>query len=156
MAGAPTGDQRSTSGKAAPPTRLAEKVDFLFTTVRPRGRGEYTYKEVELALRERGYRVSDSALHQLRTGKATNPTLHTLQALSDFFGVPAEYFFDDDVASRVTHELELLASLRDQRIRSIATRAAGLSEMNLALLSQVIDSMQNLSSDGGPPSPGPR
>ncbi|MDQ1290079.1 MAG: hypothetical protein QG622_3645 [Actinomycetota bacterium] len=150
MAAAPAGRPKDTSGRVPPPSGLSDKVDFLFRTVRPRDRGEFTYKEIELALRDRGYRVSDSALHQLRTGKATNPTLHTLQALSDFFGVPAEYFFDAEVSARVEQELALLASLRDQRIRSIAARAAGLSEMNLALLSQVIDSMQNLSSGNDP------
>lgn len=149
MARASADPRGATPCKSTSAAGLAEKVDFLFRTVRPRDRGEYTYKEVEVALRDRGYRVSDSALHQLRTGKASNPTLRTLQALSDFFGVPAEYFFDTDVSARVRQELELLASLRDQRIRSIATRAAGLSEANLALLSQVIDSMHNLSSAAG-------
>jgi transcriptional regulator with XRE-family HTH domain len=145
MAEGAAGPGSSTSGDVAATGGLGGKVDFLFRTVHPRGRGEYTYKEVELALRERGHRVSDSSLHQLRTGKAANPTFRTLQALSDFFGVPAEYLFDDEVSARVEQELELLAHLRDQRIRSIATRAAGLSEANLALLSDVIDSMRTLS-----------
>lgn len=154
MADATPGVQPSTDGATAVGAGLAAKVDFLFRTVRPRDRGEYTYKEVEVALRERGYRVSDSALHQLRTGKATNPTLRTLQALSDFFGVPADYFFDADVSARVEQELKLLASMRDQRIRSIATRAAELSATDLTLLSQLIDNMRDLGPHARNPLPG--
>jgi len=119
---------------------LAERVDYLFRTVHPRGRGEYSFEEVATALRERGGpTVSASYLWMLRKGLRDNPTKKHLEALSDFFGVPAAYFFDDEQARRIDAQLELLAAVRDSGVRSLALRAAGLSPAGLGAAGDVID-----------------
>jgi transcriptional regulator with XRE-family HTH domain len=62
----------------------------------------------------------------LRKAKKDNPTLRHLQALADFFGVPAAYFFDDDVAGRVNQQLELLKAEQAR-----LTELAGSSDVQL-------------------------
>lgn len=52
-----------------------------------------------------GVTISQSYIWQLRKGKKDNPTLKHLQALADFFGVPAAYFFDSEVTARVNDQL---------------------------------------------------
>lgn len=49
-------------------------------------------------------------------------TLKHLQALADFFGVPAAYFFDDEVTARVNEQLE---TLRAEQIRRESNDAQG-------------------------------
>lgn len=68
---------------------LASKLDYLFETVRPRGRTAYTHEEVATEIAKRGGpTVSASYIWSLRTGKKDNPTMRHLEALADFFGVP--------------------------------------------------------------------
>ena len=116
------------------PKTLAEKLDHLFTVVHP-PKGEYTHEQVATAIEQSGGpTISATYLWQLRTGKRDNPTKKHLEALSGFFGVPPSYFFDEETAAVVDAELELLTALRDERVRELATRAAGLSAETLDAL----------------------
>jgi transcriptional regulator with XRE-family HTH domain len=118
----------------AQPRTLAEKIDHLFTVVHP-AKGEYTHEQVATAIEQSGGpTISATYLWQLRTGKRDNPTKKHLEALSGFFGVPPSYFFDEETAAVVDAELELLTALRDDRVRELATRAAGLSPETLDTL----------------------
>ncbi|WP_258534485.1 helix-turn-helix domain-containing protein [Streptomyces sp. PT12] len=78
-----------------------------------------------------GAAISASAIQQLRTGVKSNPKLQTIKALADFFGVPAGYFFDDEVAERTRAEIRVIAAMRDQGVRRVALRANGLSTSSL-------------------------
>ena len=128
-----------------PPRTLAEKLDRLFKTVRPAGRGEYTYEEVATALAERGDPgISRSYVWQLRKGTRDNPTKKHLEALASFFGVPPTYFFDDEAATRIDAELDLLAAMRDDTVRRIALRAADLSPLGLRALSDMVERVRQL------------
>lgn len=128
-----------------PPRRtLAEKVDRLFSQVRPT-KGEYSYEHVASAIRdEGGPTISATYLWQLRKGLRDNPTMKHLEALSAFFGVPAAYFFDDEAAARVDSELTLLATIRDASVRSLALRASGLSPESLDTISDMIERVRKL------------
>ncbi|MBI4943603.1 MAG: helix-turn-helix transcriptional regulator [Actinobacteria bacterium] len=113
---------------------LAEKIDHLFTAVRP-AKGEYTHEQVAKAIEDAGGpTISATYLWQLRKGMRDNPTKKHLEALSGFFGVPPAYFFDDEAAAAVDAELALLTALRDPKVRELATRAAGLSPETLSTL----------------------
>jgi transcriptional regulator with XRE-family HTH domain len=119
---------------------LAEKLDRLFGTVHPPGRGEYSYEEVAAAIRERGVMISHTYIWQLRKGARDNPTKRHLEALAEFFGVNAAYFLDDDEAARrIDEQLELLAALRDNAVRTMALRAAGLSGPSLEAIHGMIE-----------------
>lgn len=127
---------------------FGQLLDHLFRKVHPPGRGPYTYAEVAQAIQEasgdEGRGISASAIQQLRSGQKKNPTRHTIKALADFFGVPAGYFFDDEVAERTKAEIQLAAAMRDEDVRRVALRASGLSPASLHMLTTVIEQARTL------------
>lgn len=134
-----------TDSQPAGPRTLSEKLNHLFRTVHPRDRGEYSFEEVAEAIRARGGpTISATYIWQLRKGLKDNPTKKHLEALADFFGVSAAYFFDDEVAARIDAELELLATLRDSPVRQLALRASGLSPDSLRAIAEMIEHVRQL------------
>jgi transcriptional regulator with XRE-family HTH domain len=124
---------------------VAEKLEYLFHTVRKPDRREYTNDEVaSLILRDQGAEISSSYIWYLRTGQRDNPTLKHLNALATFFGVPAAYFLDDDTSERVEAELALLVAMKDAEVRNIALRAADLSPASLRTIAEVIARVSEL------------
>ncbi len=134
-------------------TTLAERLDRLFRTVQPARRTEYTYEEVASAIRERGVMISHTYIWQLRKGIRDNPTKRHLEALAEFFGVNAAYFLDDEAAHRIDEQLDLLAALRDNAVRSMALRAAGLSGPSLEAIHGMIEHARRI--EGLPDDPPP-
>jgi transcriptional regulator with XRE-family HTH domain len=129
---------------------LADKINYLFATVRPRqpsGRAgrEYSNEHVASEIgRISGVTISQSYIWQLRKGKKNNPTMRHLQALADFFGVPAAYFFDGEVADRVTAALGTLAEERTRRemngpCNEVALMAMRAGELSPERRQQVMD-----------------
>ena len=143
-----------TSGGAG--ASFSARLDHLFRTVHPAGRGEYSYREVARAIEDdHGTSISASYLNQLRTGVKDNPTKRHIEALAAFFGVPPSYFFDAGDAARIDKELDLLAALRDSGVRQIAMRAAGLPPQALESVRQIIELTRNVSGlPAGPDQPG--
>ncbi|MFG3253277.1 helix-turn-helix domain-containing protein [Streptomyces sp. NPDC048172] len=132
-------------GPPEPGDSLADKIDRLFETIHPKGRGPYSYKEVEAGIRDQGGPVmSSSYIWQLRTGKRDNPTMRHLEALAGFFGVSPSYFFDEEESERITAELSMLATMRDQQVRSVAMRASGLSTETLETIKGFIERARDL------------
>lgn len=123
---------------------FAGRLDYLFRTVHPVGRGPYTYTEVSNGIRESGITISASAIQQLRTGSNTNPKMQTIAALAGFFGVSPGYFFEDEVAERTRAEIGVVAAMRDADVRRVALRANGLSASSLQMLTTVIDQARRL------------
>lgn len=124
---------------------LAEKLDYLFRTVREPGRREYSNEEVAAAIaRDQRVTISASYIWYLRTGQRDNPTFKHLNALARFFGVPPAYFFDDDTSAQVEAELALLAAMKDAGVRDLALRAAGLSPKSLEAINDVISRVREL------------
>jgi transcriptional regulator with XRE-family HTH domain len=125
---------------------LADKLNHLFGTVHPAGRGPYSNEEVAAAIRDRGGpTISGTYIWLLRRGERDNPTLKHLEALAAFFGVPAAYFFDDDdAAARIHRDLELLSAMREVGVGAIALRMAGLSPRSLQSIADVIERVREL------------
>lgn len=131
-------------GGARAAKTLAQKLDHLFKTVHPGGRGEYTYQEVANALQEQGGpTISATYVWQLRRGDRDNPTKRHLEALASFFGVPVSYFFDE-TTEQIDAELELLAVLRDAGVKNIALRASELPPDSLESIRQIIEVMRGV------------
>jgi len=146
------------------PGSLADRLNRLFATVHPCGRGPYSNEEVARAVRAQGGDISKQYIAYLRKGDRDNPRLHHLEALARFFGVPAAYFFDDEAAGRVEAGLDQLGALRDaglgrgdlQALESagvtrIAMRAVGLSPKGLGFAEALLDRLRDL--EGLPPEP---
>jgi transcriptional regulator with XRE-family HTH domain len=134
-----------------PGETFADRLNHLFEVVHPKDRGPYTNTEVAAALAEEDPPVSMSRVYlwQLRTGQRDNPTRQRVEALARFFGVPTNYFFDDDTARKVGGELELLRQMRDSGVQQVAMRVAGLSPESLQTVLEVIDHVRK--SEGLPP-----
>ncbi len=108
-------------------TTFSARLNRLFDTVYPPGRGPHNSAEVIGALKAEGVTMSAPYLSQLRSGNRTNPSATTMTALANFFRIEPEYFTDDAYYAKLDAELTFLASMRDDGVRRIAARAVGLS-----------------------------
>ena len=108
-------------------TTFAARLNRLFETVYPPGRGAHTSAEVIAALKAEGITMSAPYLSQLRSGNRTNPSSATMAALANFFRIKPAYFTDDEYYEKLDKELSWLASMRDDGVRRIAVGAVGLS-----------------------------
>ncbi|HZQ30292.1 MAG TPA: helix-turn-helix transcriptional regulator [Mycobacterium sp.] len=108
-------------------TTFADRLNRLFDTVYPPGRGPHTSAEVIAALKAEGITMSAPYLSQLRSGNRTNPSAATMAALANFFRIKPAYFTDDEYYEKLDRELGWLADMRDEGVRRIAARTVGLS-----------------------------
>lgn len=129
---------------------LADKLNHLFATIRPGGgaRREFSNEHVATEIgRASGVAISQSYIWQLRKGKKDNPTLKHLQALADFFGIPAAYFVDSEVTARVDGQLRTLVAEQARREIDETHHQAALMAMRAGELSperrrQVMDLLE--------------
>jgi transcriptional regulator with XRE-family HTH domain len=137
---------------------LAHRLNHLFATVHPAGRGPYTLREVADAInREAGETIiSASYLSQLRAGQRSEPSHSRLLAIARFFGVDVDYFSAQVSAEDASRQTEVLTAMRDAGVRAIALRAYGLSEASIAAVLAVIENARRLENlpdpDGRPES----
>ena len=108
-------------------TTFSARLNRLFETVYPPGRGPHTSAEVIAALKAEGVTMSAPYLSQLRSGNRTNPSSTTMVALANFFRIKPEYFTDDVYYAKLDRELGWRANMRDEGVRRIAARTVGLS-----------------------------
>jgi transcriptional regulator with XRE-family HTH domain len=134
-----------------PARSLADKLNWLFDTVRrPTGR-KHTNREVAAFCAEHtGESFSPEYVSQLRKGQRTNPTKHNLEALAAFFDVSPAYFFDDEKSEEIRAQMDLAAALRDDDVRAIALRdltsvlrdnAGRMSATDLELVTDMVRSI---------------
>ena len=127
------------------PSSLARKLNRLFETIHPSGRGEYSPEEVAKAIADSGQgSISPAYIYLLRKGQRDNPTKRHLELLAGFFGVTPAYFFDEEAAERIEQQLDLLAAFRDGNVRRLAARASGLSPRSLTSILQMVDAAREL------------
>ncbi|PBC83670.1 Transcriptional regulator, contains XRE-family HTH domain [Streptomyces sp. 2224.1] len=123
---------------------FAAKLNHLFETVVPVGRGPFRTEEVARAISSGSVSISGSYIWLLRKGQRDNPTLKHVEALARFFGVPPAYFFDDRTTQAVDGELELMVALRSAGVQHVALRAAGLSPRSLRSIKEIIEHAREL------------
>ena len=123
-------------------TTFAARLNRLFDTVYPPGRGPHTSAEVIAALKAEGVTMSAPYLSQLRSGNRGNPSRATMAALANFFRIKPEYFTDDEYYEKLDKELTWLASMRDEGVRRIASRTVGLSPQAQQDVVEKVDEMR--------------
>jgi transcriptional regulator with XRE-family HTH domain len=125
---------------------IAQRLDHLFAIVHPPGRGPYTLREAADAINKAAGTtiISASYLSQLRKGQRTEPSHSRLTAIARFFGVDVRYFSDNQTAAQTDEQLELLAAMRDNGVRSVALRLNGLSAASLAAIQAVVENARQL------------
>ncbi|BCW73262.1 hypothetical protein [Arthrobacter sp. NicSoilB8] len=121
---------------------LARKLNILLDTAEAEGR-KITFNDVRDAMSAAGTPLSRARWHYMRTG--TGPAVkkvELLQNLASYFGVNENYLIDGDegLPPRVEAQLELLASMRANKVRDFAARQLdGLSPETLLQIRDLID-----------------
>jgi transcriptional regulator with XRE-family HTH domain len=131
------------------PRTLADKLNHLFATIHPGGRGPYSNTEVAAGIGAQGGSITDAYIGLLRSGKRSNPTYNHLKGLAEFFGISVNYFFDDEVAAKIDSELELVVAVRDNDVLQIALRSKDLTPQNRQAILTIIDQIRQM--QGLPP-----
>lgn len=128
------------------PPQLADRLDHLFRTVHPPGRGPYTLREAAQGINTRAGRriISANYLAYLRNGQRTRIGHDKLVAIADFFGVDISYFSDPHSTGRAEHHGDLLGALHDPHLRALILRAAGLSRETLSHALAILDRFRQL------------
>jgi hypothetical protein len=127
---------------SAPGLVLARKLNILLDTAEAEGR-KITFNDVRDAMSAAGTPLSRARWHYMRSG--TGPAVkkvELLQNLARFFGVNENYLIDgdDDLPPRVEAQLELLATMRANKVRDFAARQLdGLSPETLLQIRDLID-----------------
>jgi transcriptional regulator with XRE-family HTH domain len=123
-------------------TTFSARLNRLFDTVYPPGRGPHTSAEVIAALKAEGVTMSAPYLSQLRSGNRTNPSSATMAALANFFRIKPAYFTDDEYYEKLDKELVWLSTMRDEGVRRIAVRTIGLSPQAQQNLVERVDELR--------------
>lgn len=108
---------------------FALRLNRLFETAHPLGRGPYTSAEVSRACCCAGVRVSTPYISQLRNGIRVRPSGTVQDALARVFGVATRYFTDDDYFRWINAELTLLAKARSGPVRHLVDTLSVLSPL---------------------------
>jgi transcriptional regulator with XRE-family HTH domain len=125
-------------------TTFSARLNRLFDTVYPPGRGPHTSAEVIAALKAEGITMSAPYLSQLRSGNRTNPSSATMAALANFFRIKPAYFTDDEYYEKLDKELSWWDSMRDDSVRRIAVRSVGLSAQAQQDIVDRVDELRRL------------
>ncbi|QLH19368.1 hypothetical protein [Streptomyces sp. Rer75] len=135
--------------------KFDQRLNELIQAIYPDERHRPGYARLAKEIRDTtGGTISGTYLWELATGKKRNITLEQLDVLAQFFGVPPEYFLNEEVSELVRAQLGLATALRDIKIRNLALRAEGLSSASLdALLTMVnearrVQELPNISPPG--------
>ena len=127
---------------SAPGLALARKLNILLDTAEAEGR-KITFNDVRDAMSAAGTPLSRARWHYMRSGSGPAvKKVELLQNLARFFGVSANYLIDgdDELPPRVEAQLELLASMRANKVRDFAARQLdGLSPETLLQIRDLID-----------------
>lgn len=120
---------------------LAEKLTRLFQTVRSPDGDEFTYGEVVAEINARGIaKTSDTYLCDLRNGTKDNPRIKHVEAIAEFFGVPATYFLDgDESAARLYSQLAALPVYGDPDVERTALLMIDLPPAVRKAITQIIE-----------------
>ncbi len=131
---------------AQPSQTLADKLNYLFRTVRTKDPKTERPREFSNAEVAEATGLSDTYIGYLRKGIRDNPTRQHMQALAKHFGVPTAYLADDDLPAQRVSDIEaqlgLVHALADAGVAEVALRAHGLSTKGLDALRVMVEQMR--------------
>lgn len=134
-------------GDSARSPSLADKLNYLFSTLEAEGRPS-TLDEVVAGIRASGGSVSRGTLNHLRLGRTTNPSKATLEDIARFFRVPASYLLDDPYAQVSTEDLEVLQVVRQAGIADLVRAIGHLRPATRRALEQVVADLRAMQASG--------
>lgn len=123
---------------------LAAKLTKLYEVMSPAGEPPSDATVADGIFEKTGVQMSAPYLCLLRTGKRTNPTVQNVQAIAEYFGVPASYLIDIGADAAIESELRLVKAMRDNGVRDIAARLSGLTPESIGNLAGIVDRLREL------------
>ncbi|MBB4134374.1 XRE family transcriptional regulator [Gordonia humi] len=118
---------------------FALRLDELFRNLPgPDGR-PYSAKTIAQRAADRGYRIGESYLSQLRSGKARSPSFRTVEGLAAAFDVDIRHFLTDEDSRRTRDEIEQFRAMADPEVHRVAKRLAGLPKETIAVVDELVD-----------------
>nr|WP_234974485.1 XRE family transcriptional regulator [Williamsia sterculiae] len=133
-----SGTRISADGPTVDPGLFARRLEELFRTVPgPNGRA-FSAKAIAARSTERGFRLGESYLSQLRSGKAKSPSFRTVEGIAAAFGVDVHYFLEDRAAQRTRDQIDLMRLQADSNVQLAAFRLAGLSGDSVSVVNELI------------------
>lgn len=124
---------------------LPRKLEFLVDNIaQPGGRGRYTNDAICKELADLDVSVTPAYLSQLRRGQRSNPSARLINGLAQVFGVPMEYFFDNDERERaINSQIEGMKKLREAHLQGLMLRSRdGLDRASLIELAALLSRVQ--------------
>lgn len=130
------------SDDSRPGAALARKLNLLLDSAEAEGR-KISFNDVREAMDRAGTPLSRARWHYMRAGSGPEvKKTELLRNLAGFFGVNRDYLVDvrEDLPPRVEAQLELLATMKANKVRNFAARQLdGLSAETLLQIRDLID-----------------
>lgn len=128
--------------------RLAERIQHLYEVVPQSDGAPYTNEALAAEVVALGIPASVAQIANLRSGRQSNPSAVLLRGIAKVFGVPLDYFFDDDTEEAVRSELAALVALRS--VQGVRLRG----DLDLDGLSQILKAFHVIQNVAPPEGPG--
>lgn len=123
---------------------VLHRLDILLAVVGNRGEDhQHPPEEMAEEIRRHGGVVDAAALAALRQGVWTEALRDPLNDFATRIGVPAAYFFDDEVAERSLRDLRMLSLIKGLGVRQVAMR--GVAELDEEALQALVPVIEHLS-----------
>jgi transcriptional regulator with XRE-family HTH domain len=107
---------------------LARKVNLLLDVVVAEGGKPYEFADIQVGVRQHGYELSRTRWWRIRSGESPEAVpLEALVALAKFFEIDPVYLTEEtgDLPERIEKELQLLKTMRRNKLKNIAARTLG-------------------------------
>jgi transcriptional regulator with XRE-family HTH domain len=132
-----------------PPTstiRFAGRLSELIDAVRDEKGNRYSAREIAKRINRRHGpgSISHTYVTNLISGRGRNPSLRTVEMISDVFDVTIGYFFDQPDGSEVDHDLRAVVASREDGVGRVAVRMIGISERGLDALARTVEHIRSL------------
>ena len=122
--------------------RLAEQLTWLIENIPDREGKRFTTESLRAEVGRQGQSVSSVYLGYLRQGRASNISATLLGALARSFGVPADFFLDEEVEQQIREAVATLAEARREAIKASGAERVTLED-GIRALERIVDRRAN-------------
>lgn len=118
--------------------RLAEQITWLIDNIPDRDGRRYTTETLRAEIGRHGQSVSAVYLGYLRQGRSNNISAALLGALAKSFGVPADFFLDEEVETQLREAVATLLEARREALNASGADRITLEE-GIVALRRIVD-----------------
>ena len=121
----------------SPDDSFTARLRYLFAS---RLRADGSRWTLNAVARATGGRLSTQQVYALYTGQSANPTLETLRALADVFGITPDFFVRGDALAEAQRQSEhaYAALLADPQVAFVSRRMGQMAPADKALIAEYV------------------